>query len=78
MTSLTGLPTRLSISTSVSMVNLAVFLFTTSDTRGRETIRISAASACFKNARWTEFEDAAVNHILTSLLPWHGSPIKTF
>ena len=46
--SLTGLPTRLSISTSVSMVNLAVFLFTTSDTRGRETIRISAASACFK------------------------------
>ncbi len=46
--SLTGLPTRLSISTSVSMVNFAVFLFTTSDTRGRETIRISAASACFK------------------------------
>jgi hypothetical protein len=46
--SLTGLPTRLSISTRVSMVNLAVFLFTTSDTRGRETIRISAASACFK------------------------------
>ena len=46
--SLTGLPTRLSISTSVSMVNLAVFLFTTSDTRGRETIKISAASACFK------------------------------
>src|SRR5271157_1602612 len=45
--SLTGLPTRLSISTSASMVNLAVFLFTTSDTRGRETIRISAASACF-------------------------------
>ena len=32
MASLTGLPTRLSISTSVSMVNLAVFLFTTSDT----------------------------------------------
>jgi hypothetical protein len=27
------------------MVNLAVFLFTTSDTRGRETTRISAASA---------------------------------
>ena len=48
MASLTGLPTRLSISTSVSMVNLAVFLFTTSDTRGRETIRISAASACFR------------------------------
>jgi hypothetical protein len=46
--SLTGLPTRLSISTRVSMVNLAVFLFTTSDTRGRETIRISAAWACFK------------------------------
>jgi len=46
--SLTGLPTRLSISTSVSMVNLAAFLFTTSDTRGRETIKISAASACFK------------------------------
>lgn len=44
----TGFPTRLSISTSVSMVNLAVFLFTTSDTRGRETIRISAASDCFK------------------------------
>jgi hypothetical protein len=34
--SLTGLPTRLSISTSVSMVNLAAFLFTTSDTRGRD------------------------------------------
>ena len=48
MASLTGLPTRLSISTSVSIVNLAVFLFTTSDTRGRETIRILAASACFK------------------------------
>ena len=31
--SLTGLPTRLSISTSVSMVNLAVFLLTTSDKR---------------------------------------------
>ena len=46
--SLTGLPTQPSISTSVSMVNLAVFLFTTSDTRGRETIRISAASACVK------------------------------
>ena len=46
--SLTGLPTRLSISTSESMVNLVVFLFTTSDTRGRDTIRISAASACFK------------------------------
>ena len=46
--SLTGFPTRLSISTSVSMVNLAVFLFTTSDTRGRETIKISAASACFR------------------------------
>ena len=46
--SLTGLPTRLSISTSVSIVNLAVFLFTTSDTRGRETIKISAASACFR------------------------------
>jgi hypothetical protein len=29
--SLTGLPTRLSISTSASIVNLAVFLFTTSD-----------------------------------------------
>ena len=48
ITSLTGLPTRLSISTKVSMVNLTVFLFTTSDTRGRETIRISAASACFR------------------------------
>ena len=48
ISSLTGFPTRLSISTSVSMVNLAVFLLTTSDTRGRETIRISAASACFK------------------------------
>jgi len=46
--SLTGFPTRLSISTSVSIVNLAVFLFTTSETRGRETIRISAAWACFK------------------------------
>ena len=46
--SLTGFPTRLSISTSVSIVNLAVFLFTTSDTRGRETIRISAAWACFR------------------------------
>jgi hypothetical protein len=46
--SLTGLPTRLSISTSVSIVNLDVFLFTTSDTRGRETIRISAASACLR------------------------------
>jgi len=34
---LTGLPTRLSISTSVSMVSFAVFLFTTSDTRGRVT-----------------------------------------
>jgi hypothetical protein len=30
------------------MVNLAVFLFTTSETRGRDTIRISAASACFR------------------------------
>jgi hypothetical protein len=29
------------------MVDLAVFLFTTSGTRGRETIRIPAASACF-------------------------------
>ena len=46
MASLTGLPTRLSISTKVSMVNLAVFLFTTSEIRGRETIRIWAASAC--------------------------------
>lgn len=46
--SLTGLPTRLNISTRVSMVNFAVFLLTTSDTRGRETIRISAASACFR------------------------------
>jgi hypothetical protein len=45
-----GLPTRLSISTSVSIVNLAVFLLTTSDTRGRETIKISAASACFKSS----------------------------
>jgi uncharacterized protein len=35
--SLTGLPTRLSISTSVSIVNLAVFLFTTSGTGGRGT-----------------------------------------
>ncbi len=34
--------------TSVSMVNLLAFMFTTSDTRGRDTIRISAASACFK------------------------------
>ncbi len=42
MASLTGLPTRPSISTNVSMVNLAVFLFTTSDTRGRDTIRIWA------------------------------------
>jgi hypothetical protein len=48
MASLTGLPTRLSIPTSASIVNLAAFLFTTSDTRGREIIRISAASACFK------------------------------
>jgi len=48
MASLTGLPTRLSISTSVSIVNLAVFLFTTSETRGRETSRISAASDCFR------------------------------
>ena len=46
--SLTGFPTLLSISTSVSIVNLAVFLFTTSDTRGRDTIKISAASACFR------------------------------
>jgi hypothetical protein len=46
--SFTGLPTRLNISTSVSMVNLAVFLFTTSDTRGRDTISIAAASACFR------------------------------
>ena len=46
--SLTGLPARLSISTSVSMVKLAVFLFTSSDTRGRETIGNPAASACFK------------------------------
>lgn len=44
----TGLPMRLSISTRVSIVNLVVFLFTRSDTRGRDTIRISAASACFK------------------------------
>ncbi len=44
MASLTGLPMRLGICTSVSMVNLEVFLFTTSDTRGRETLRISAAS----------------------------------
>jgi len=48
ITNVTGLPTRLSISTSVSMVNLAVFLFITSETRGRETIKTSAASACFK------------------------------
>ena len=48
MASLTDLPTRLSISTKVSIVNLAVFLFTTSDTRGRETMSISAASACFR------------------------------
>lgn len=46
--SVTGLPTRLNISTSVSIVNLAVFLFTTSDTRGRDTMSISAASACFR------------------------------
>ena len=46
--SLTGFPTLLSISTSVSIVNLAVFLFTTSDTRGRDTIKIAAASACFR------------------------------
>lgn len=46
--SLTDFPIRLSISTSVSIVNLEVFLFTTSDTRGRDTIRISAASACLR------------------------------
>ena len=45
--SLTGLPARLSISTRVSIVNFAVFLFTATDTRGRETIRIPAASDCF-------------------------------
>lgn len=39
MANLTGFPTLLSISTKVSIVNLAVFLFTTSDTRGRDTIR---------------------------------------
>ena len=38
----TGFPTRLSMSTRVSMVNFAVFWFTTSDTRGRDTIRIRA------------------------------------
>jgi hypothetical protein len=48
MANLTGLPTLLSISTSVSIVNLAVFLFTTSETRGRDTIRICAASACLR------------------------------
>ena len=41
MANLTGLPTLLSISTNVSIVNLAVFLFTTSETRGRDTIRLS-------------------------------------
>jgi hypothetical protein len=40
----TGLPIRLSISTSVSMVNFAVFLFITSETRGRDTIRILTLS----------------------------------
>ena len=37
----TGLPTRLSMSTNVSIVNLAVYWFTTSDTRGRDTIRFA-------------------------------------
>lgn len=41
----TGLPTRLNISTSVSIVNFEIFWFTTSDTRSRDTIRICAASA---------------------------------
>ena len=49
MASLTGFPTLLSISTSVSMVNLAVFWFTTSDTRGRDTIRISAENPSSRN-----------------------------
>ena len=44
----TGFPTRVSISTSVSMVNLDVLRFTTSETRGRETIKIWAACACFR------------------------------
>jgi len=42
----TGLPTRLSSSTNVSIVNLDVFLLTMSDTPGRETLRTFAASAC--------------------------------
>jgi len=45
MASPTGLSTRLSISTSVSFVNFEAFWFTTSATRGRDTIRICAASA---------------------------------
>ena len=45
--SLTDFPTRLNIPTSVSIVNFATFLFTTSETRGRDTIMILAASACF-------------------------------
>ena len=48
MANLTSLPTLLSISTSVSIVNLVVFLFTTSDTRVRDTIWFCAASACLR------------------------------
>ena len=43
------------------MVNLAAFLFTTSDTRGRETIKISAASACFKRCFAIQTDIAAMH-----------------
>jgi hypothetical protein len=45
MANLTGLPTPLSISTSVSIVNLTLFLFSTSDKRWRDNIKICAESA---------------------------------
>jgi len=42
-------------------VNLAVFLFTTSETRGRDTIKISAASACFSPCSAIQPDNSSIN-----------------
>ena len=47
----TRLPARESISARASMVNLTDFACTTSDTRGRVTLSIRAASACVRAAQ---------------------------
>lgn len=69
----TGLPTRPSMSTSVSMVNFAVFWFTTSDTRGRDNLAVCRQPPAQPLRRLATHPTAAKPPSINAYVPGSGT-----